>query len=117
MLITHDMGVIAETAQRVAVMYAGRIAEIGPVRSVIHAPSHPYTVGLMRSIPESRAQPARAWRRSTAPCRVWMRSRPAARSIRVARSASSAATASVPVWLRPATGSRPAGCMRNDASR
>jgi peptide/nickel transport system ATP-binding protein len=51
MLITHDMGVIAETAQRVAVMYAGRIAEIGPVRSIIHAPSHPYTAGLMRSIP------------------------------------------------------------------
>jgi peptide/nickel transport system ATP-binding protein len=51
MLITHDMGVIAETAQRVAVMYAGRIAEIGPVRDVIHAPKHPYTVGLMGSIP------------------------------------------------------------------
>ncbi|HVJ11358.1 MAG TPA: ABC transporter ATP-binding protein [Burkholderiales bacterium] len=52
MLITHDMGVIAETAQRVAVMYAGRIAEIGPVRDVIHAPRHPYTVGLMGSIPK-----------------------------------------------------------------
>jgi peptide/nickel transport system ATP-binding protein len=51
MLITHDMGVIAETAQRVAVMYAGRIVEIGPVRSIIHAPEHPYTAGLMRSIP------------------------------------------------------------------
>jgi peptide/nickel transport system ATP-binding protein len=51
MLITHDMGVIAETAQRVAVMYAGRIAEIGPVRDVIHSPRHPYTVGLMGSIP------------------------------------------------------------------
>jgi peptide/nickel transport system ATP-binding protein len=52
MLITHDMGVIAETADRVAVMYAGRIAEIGPVRDVIHAPRHPYTVGLMGSIPK-----------------------------------------------------------------
>jgi peptide/nickel transport system ATP-binding protein len=52
MLITHDMGVIAETAQRVAVMYAGRIVEIGPVREVIHAPRHPYTVGLMGSIPK-----------------------------------------------------------------
>ena len=51
MLITHDMGVIAETAHRVAVMYAGRIAEIGPVREVIHAPRHPYSVGLMGSIP------------------------------------------------------------------
>ncbi len=51
MLITHDMGVIAETADRVAVMYAGRIAEIGPVAEVIHRPQHPYTVGLMGSIP------------------------------------------------------------------
>jgi peptide/nickel transport system ATP-binding protein len=51
MLITHDMGVIAETADRVAVMYAGRIVEIGPVAEVIRAPKHPYTVGLMGSIP------------------------------------------------------------------
>jgi peptide/nickel transport system ATP-binding protein len=51
MLITHDMGVIAETANRVAVMYAGRLVEIGPVKEVIHAPSHPYTGGLMSSIP------------------------------------------------------------------
>jgi peptide/nickel transport system ATP-binding protein len=51
MLITHDMGVIAETAHRVAVMYAGRIVEIGPVADVIHRPAHPYTLGLMGSIP------------------------------------------------------------------
>jgi peptide/nickel transport system ATP-binding protein len=51
MLITHDMGVIAETADRVAVMYAGRIVEIGPVTEVIHRPAHPYTRGLMGSIP------------------------------------------------------------------
>ncbi len=51
MLVTHDMGVIAETADRVAVMYAGRIVEIGPVADVIHRPKHPYTVGLMGSIP------------------------------------------------------------------
>ena len=51
MLITHDMGVIAETCDRVAVMYAGRIVEVGPVADVIHRPSHPYTVGLMGSIP------------------------------------------------------------------
>ena len=51
MLITHDMGVIAETADRVAVMYAGRIAEIGKVRDVIKDAKHPYTKGLMGSIP------------------------------------------------------------------
>jgi peptide/nickel transport system ATP-binding protein len=52
MLITHDMGVIAETCDRVAVMYAGRIVEIGPVHEVIHSPAHPYTAGLMASIPD-----------------------------------------------------------------
>jgi peptide/nickel transport system ATP-binding protein len=51
MLVTHDMGVIAETCDRVAVMYAGRIAEIGPVHEVIHRSAHPYTAGLMGSIP------------------------------------------------------------------
>jgi peptide/nickel transport system ATP-binding protein len=51
MLITHDMGVIAETADRVAVMYAGRLAEIGEVREVIQKARHPYTHGLMGSIP------------------------------------------------------------------
>ena len=51
MLITHDMGVIAETANRVAVMYAGRLVEIGPVRDVVQRAKHPYTHGLMGSIP------------------------------------------------------------------
>ena len=51
MLVTHDMGVIAETADRVAVMYAGKLAELGPVREVIGAPRHPYTDGLMGSTP------------------------------------------------------------------
>ncbi|WP_321343586.1 ABC transporter ATP-binding protein [Breoghania sp.] len=50
-LITHDMGVIAEAADRVAVMYSGRIAEIGPVADVVKNPRHPYTTGLMGSIP------------------------------------------------------------------
>lgn len=52
-LITHDMGVIAETTDRVAVLYAGRIAEIGPTRNVLSTPSHPYTVGLMASTPST----------------------------------------------------------------
>ena len=54
MLITHDMGVIAEACDRVAVMYAGRIVEIGPVADVIHRPLHPYTIGLMGAIPSMR---------------------------------------------------------------
>jgi peptide/nickel transport system ATP-binding protein len=55
MLVTHDMGVIAEASDRVAVMYAGRIVEIGPVHDVIHHAAHPYTVGLMGSIPSMDA--------------------------------------------------------------
>jgi peptide/nickel transport system ATP-binding protein len=54
MLVTHDMGVIAETADRVAVMYAGRVAELGPVDEVVRRPRHPYTSGLMGSIPSLR---------------------------------------------------------------
>jgi len=56
-LVTHDMGVIAETADRVAVMYSGRIVELGPVAEVIAHPSHPYTVGLMASIPRLGPRP------------------------------------------------------------
>jgi peptide/nickel transport system ATP-binding protein len=51
MLVTHDMGVIAETCDRVAVMYSGRVAEIGPVQDVIRNPLHPYAKGLMGAIP------------------------------------------------------------------
>jgi peptide/nickel transport system ATP-binding protein len=59
MLVTHDMGVIAETADRVAVMYAGRVAEIGPVRDVIKQPLHPYTQGLMGAIPSIEGDASR----------------------------------------------------------
>ena len=55
MLVTHDMGVIAETADRVAVMYAGRLAEVGAVEDVVRRPRHPYTAGLMGSIPSLRS--------------------------------------------------------------
>jgi oligopeptide/dipeptide ABC transporter ATP-binding protein len=51
LLITHDLGVIAETADRVAVMYAGRIVEEGPVRQILREPQHPYTNGLLASMP------------------------------------------------------------------
>ncbi|WP_374449433.1 ABC transporter ATP-binding protein [Stella sp.] len=49
MLITHDLGVIAQTCARVAVMYCGRLVEVGPVASVMRAPRHPYTAGLLAS--------------------------------------------------------------------
>jgi peptide/nickel transport system ATP-binding protein len=56
-LVTHDMGVIAETADRVAVMYAGRVIEVGAVADVLRAPRHPYTAGLMASIPRIGEKP------------------------------------------------------------
>jgi peptide/nickel transport system ATP-binding protein len=59
MLITHDMGVIAEAADRVAVMYAGRMAEIGPVGAVVRTPLHPYARGLMGAIPSLEGDAAR----------------------------------------------------------
>jgi peptide/nickel transport system ATP-binding protein len=59
MLVTHDMGVIAEMADRVAVMYAGRIVEIGPLREVVLSPRHPYTRGLMAAIPPVTARAPR----------------------------------------------------------
>ena len=51
LLITHDLGVVAETADRVAVMYGGRIVEEGPVRAIFREPQHPYTRGLLASMP------------------------------------------------------------------
>ncbi|NIZ11727.1 ABC transporter ATP-binding protein [Pseudooceanicola sp. HF7] len=58
-LVTHDMGVIAQATDRVAVMYAGRIVETGPTADVLKAPRHPYTSALMRSIPEVGHRQAR----------------------------------------------------------
>ncbi|MBM3481579.1 MAG: ABC transporter ATP-binding protein [Alphaproteobacteria bacterium] len=56
-LITHDMGVIAEMADTVAVMYLGKVVETGPVDAIFHAPRHPYTQSLLRSIPSVLAEP------------------------------------------------------------
>ena len=56
-LITHDMGVIAEMADEVVVMYLGRVVEQGPVDDIFHAPKHPYTRLLLRSIPSILAKP------------------------------------------------------------
>jgi oligopeptide/dipeptide ABC transporter ATP-binding protein len=56
MLITHDLGVVAEMATDVAVMYLGRVVERAPVDAIFHAPRHPYTRALLRSIPSIRAR-------------------------------------------------------------
>jgi peptide/nickel transport system ATP-binding protein len=52
LFVTHNLGVVAEIADRVAVMYAGRIVETGTVADVFRHPRHPYTIGLMRSVPK-----------------------------------------------------------------
>jgi peptide/nickel transport system ATP-binding protein len=56
MLITHDLGVIAEMATEVAVMYLGRVVEQAPVDAIFYDPRHPYTRALLRSIPRMRAR-------------------------------------------------------------
>ncbi|MFK8250066.1 ABC transporter ATP-binding protein [Ancylobacter terrae] len=56
LLITHDLGVISETADRVAVMYAGQIVEIADVETLFEEPLHPYTIGLMRSVPSLESE-------------------------------------------------------------
>lgn len=65
LLITHDLGVVAETADRVAVMYAGRIVEEASVREIFHNPRHPYTEGLLRSVPRLTEEGLRARRLQT----------------------------------------------------
>ena len=59
MLISHDIGVIAEAADRVGVLYAGRLVELGPVRDVLGNPRHPYTVGLIGCMPRIGKRPRR----------------------------------------------------------
>jgi oligopeptide/dipeptide ABC transporter ATP-binding protein len=66
LLITHDLGVVAEVADRVAVMYTGRIVEESPVGELFARPKHPYTEGLLRSVPKlTEAHVAKAVRLST----------------------------------------------------
>ncbi len=62
-IITHDLGVVAEIADEIAVMYAGRIVERGPAEQIFHAPQHPYTWGLLQLDPATR-QPARGGARA-----------------------------------------------------
>ncbi|WP_020592770.1 ABC transporter ATP-binding protein [Kiloniella laminariae] len=52
-MVTHDLGVAAQTCDRIAVMYGGRLVEVGPVRNILRNPQHPYSIGLLRSVPEN----------------------------------------------------------------
>ena len=83
-LITHDLGVVAETADRVAVMYAGRVVEYCDVRAAFRRPLHPYTAGLQASLPKLGDDTGRAARHSRHACPTRRTSRTAAASIRAA---------------------------------
>jgi oligopeptide/dipeptide ABC transporter ATP-binding protein len=64
LLITHDIGVIAENAKRAAVMYAGRIMEVSRVPNILETPKHPYTIGLLESLPKTKGTPLKPIRGS-----------------------------------------------------
>ena len=108
LLVTHDMGVIAEAADRVAVMYAGRIVEIGPVADVIARPWHPYSRGLMESIPSLSADVARLAQIPGAMPRIGERPGGCAFAPRCAR-AEPRCQASVPPMIT--AGARAAACL------
>ena len=121
MLITHDMGVVAEVAQRVVVMYAGKVVEEAPVRELFGNPRHPYTQGLIRSIPRldlaaTRASPARGHsRHGAAACST---RRPAAASPRAAASPPTPAPRPNRRCARSRQATRwPASCERREGHR
>ena len=103
LIITHNLGVVARYADRVNVMYAGRIIEQGTARELYAHPRHPYTLGLLRSVPRLTSRGARGSTRSRASRPISRACRPAARSRRAARSASSGARARCRRWRRSAT--------------
>ena len=88
MLITHDLGVVAEVADDILVMYAGRGVEYGPATDVFPAPAHPYTWGLLGSVPRLRRSGRAGWCRSPAARRACSPRRRAARSTRAAATGS-----------------------------
>ena len=101
MLITHDLGVVADIADRVVVMYAGRIVEEGTLDEIFYDPQHPYTWGLLGSITAPRPATSRAAAGDRGPCRRRSRDcRRAATSARAARTSSTSAPRGPPLEAR-----------------
>mgnify|MGYP001381406246 CR=1 FL=1 len=107
-LITHDLGVVSEHADRVIVMYAGQVVEEGPTEAVIEAPAHPYTRGLLESMPslDTLGRPVRP-----IPGQVPDPTRPPAHCRFLARCALAHDACNAPVSLRPAGPGRQARCV------
>ena len=106
--ITHDLGVVAGLADRMIVMYAGFIVEESPVKDLYANPRHPYTIGLLGSLPrldEVRAHRLRPLSRACRP--IWSTCPRAARSMRAASIASRSARPRIPNWSRSAPVTRP----------
>ena len=111
-LITHDLSVIAETCDRVLIMYAGRVAEEGPVEVVFRQPRHPYTQKLLGGLPEHRTPTGGRSRSSRAPRPTCATRRPAAGSRRAASFAMAVCSVEVAAGRRPSTASgSPATCI------
>ena len=89
--ITHNLGIVAKMCDQLAVMYAGRVVESGPVRQIFNAPAHPYTQALLELDPAHERQPRSGSPPSRASRRTWPRCRPGAPSLRAARARSIAA--------------------------
>ena len=115
--VTHDIGVAVEVADRIAVMYAGRIVEIGPVRDVIRTPRHPYTIGLLSTRATAAGSPGTACRPSPAARPISPTCRRAAPSRRAARSRPRSAAARHPMPSRSPRAPRPLSPDGRDDSR
>ena len=109
LFVTHDLGVVAETCDRMITMYAGRIVESGPVRQVLDGPAHPYTAGLLSALPSTGQ---RGQRLATIPGRVPSPSEHVPGCMFAPRCAFSTAACESPVPLEPYPGNRTVRCVR-----
>ena len=108
LLISHDLGVVAEICERVVVMYAGRVVEDADIRSLFANPRHPYTQGLLRSVPTLTDEPQAALPDPGLGAAGRARSRPAARSARAARCAMDRCAVEMPPLVSHGPGHRAA---------
>ena len=116
-LVSHDLGVIGEMCDRVAVMYAGQIVELADTATLLSEPRHPYTISLLRSLPDvNSAEPVPALDRRR-PAGARRRARTGAGSRRAARSRSTSAASGRPSSLSAGADGHTARCWRHEETR